>query len=732
MDAGGPGQFDAQKAAFADAVARARQIAAKINQPGQGGGDTGPLKRSFESDGQALGSQIKSNQDQQSRSSAAQAAKEAAQRINQQLGKGGPTSPPAVNPALQKPGPHAGLGMVVTEEFRVPDKMVGLIIGKGGEQITRLQAETGCKIQIAPDSGGLPDRPCQLTGSAASIGACKQQMQDIIARGQSGNGMEMMGGGGGVGGGGGGGSVGNGGMYGDMQTVVEMLIPGNKVGLIIGKGGETIKVLQERAGVKMVMIQDSNIQTAHEKPLRITGDPQNCQRAKEMVMDLLAEKEMESMGGGYGNFGGQNSSGSEIQVPRSAVGIVIGKNGDMIKKIQSETGAKVQFKPDDGRTDNRVCTISGASDKVQAAIQMIQRLLPDEDGDFPFQSGGMGRGFGRGRGGPGGGRGGFGPGGGRGRGGGGGGMGGFNDENFFPVPADKCGLVIGKGGETIRQINQQSGAHVELQRNPGPNPNEKVFVVRGNPQQVQQAVQMIAEKAGVPVGPGGPGGPGPGGPHGGMGGPGGGPGGYGDQFGGNGGPSPGDQGQFGGPGPNDGGNSPYGDHYGQSGGGQPPQQYGGPQGGQGGWGGGGGGGGGAGGGWGGNSYGGPQGGPGYQQPQPQPSGDPNQSKQAQDNAAAWAAYYAQFYNQTPYAQYGGQQYPAGQQPQQQQPVQQPQQPASQQPSAINPQTGQPDYSQAWAEYYRQQGMFTQAQMVLQQAAALQAGAGGHQPTQPPQ
>lgn len=54
----------------------------------------------------------------------------------------------------------------------------------------------------------------------------------------------------------------------------------------------------------------------------------------------------------------------------------------------------------------------------------------------------MGRGYGRGRGGPGPGQGGgFGPGGGRGR----GGPGGFNDENFFPVPADKCGLVIGKG-----------------------------------------------------------------------------------------------------------------------------------------------------------------------------------------------------------------------------------------------------------------------------------------------
>ena len=31
-------------------------------------------------------------------------------------------------------------------------------------------------------------------------------------------------------------------------------------------------------------------------------------------------------------------------MPRQGVGIVIGKGGEMIKKIQSETGAKVQFK----------------------------------------------------------------------------------------------------------------------------------------------------------------------------------------------------------------------------------------------------------------------------------------------------------------------------------------------------------------------------------------------------
>ena len=68
----------------------------------------------------------------------------------------------------------------------------------------------------------------------------------------------------------------------------------------------------------------------------------------------------------------------------------------------------------------------------------------------------MGRGRGRGRGDDRGGRfderrGPGGPGAGRGRGGfdGPGGGGGFQDETTYSVPADKCGLVIGKGKGTL-------------------------------------------------------------------------------------------------------------------------------------------------------------------------------------------------------------------------------------------------------------------------------------------
>lgn len=40
---------------------------------------------------------------------------------------------------------------------------------------------------------------------------------------------------------------------------------------------------------------------------------------------------------------------SQVPVPRFAVGIVIGRNGEMIKKIQNDTGVRIQFKPGEQR-----------------------------------------------------------------------------------------------------------------------------------------------------------------------------------------------------------------------------------------------------------------------------------------------------------------------------------------------------------------------------------------------
>ena len=46
--------------------------------------------------------------------------------------------------------------------------------------------------------------------------------------------------------------------------------------------------------------------------------------------------------------------------------------------------------------------------------------------------------------------------------------------DYVLVPSNKCGLIIGKGGETIKQINQSTGAHCEIDKNAPPDSRDKV------------------------------------------------------------------------------------------------------------------------------------------------------------------------------------------------------------------------------------------------------------------
>ncbi|XP_069465366.1 far upstream element-binding protein 3 isoform X2 [Ambystoma mexicanum] len=319
-------------------------------------------------------------------------------------------------------------GAVMTEDFKVPDKMVGFIIGRGGEQISRIQAESGCKIQIAPDSGGMPERPCVLTGTLESIEQAKRLLGQIVDRCRNGPGFHS-----------------------DMDgssTIQEILIPASKVGLVIGKGGETIKQLQQ---------------------------------ARDLVLEIIREKDQADFRGLRSDFGSRMTGSSiEVSVPRFAVGIVIGRNGEMIKKIQNDAGVRIQFKPDDGISPERVAQVMGLPDRCQHAAHIINELILTAQERDGFGSIAVARGRGRSRvdwsiGTPGG-----------------------MQEITYSVPADKCGLVIGKGGENIKGINQQSGAHVELQRNPPPNtdPSVRVFTIRGIPQQIELARHLIDEKVG--------------------------------------------------------------------------------------------------------------------------------------------------------------------------------------------------------------------------------------------
>lgn len=276
------------------------------------------------------------------------------------------------------------------------------------------------------------------------------------------------------------------GMIVNGEKTQDMMIAGNKVGFVIGKGGESIRHLQDQSGAKMTIFQQTNDATEREKQLRITGDPDKVDRCIQMVKDLLAEKEedmkrfgnggppgMSRNGGGHNDYGspmggGGRGNSREVAVPPSFIGLVIGKGGESIKRIQQESGAKIQF--DTTKSDakgNKICTIFGQPDCIRQAEDMIQEIIDNAAANRRNndRNTGMSNNFHGG------------------------------EETRMTVPANRTGAVIGRGGESIRLIKQQSGCDIELDKmSKTMGGDEKVFIIRGPPDRIPIAQQLITEK----------------------------------------------------------------------------------------------------------------------------------------------------------------------------------------------------------------------------------------------
>ncbi|MES1903761.1 MAG: Far upstream element-binding protein 3, partial [Paramarteilia canceri] len=65
----------------------------------------------------------------------------------------------------------------------------------------------------------------------------------------------------------------------------------------------------------------------------------------------------------------------------------------------------------------------------------------------------------------------------------------------FPIPFDKIGMVIGKNGMTIREINISCGATAQISEDPPDENGLKKFIIQGGVENVKMCIHKLCEKA---------------------------------------------------------------------------------------------------------------------------------------------------------------------------------------------------------------------------------------------
>ncbi|XP_051139337.1 uncharacterized protein LOC127257086 isoform X2 [Andrographis paniculata] len=236
--------------------------------------------------------------------------KELASDENYNVGIGSGVEPCKPNEAVEKPSEeipregdvpvpsierHTGSGtQLLSRKIEVPNDKVGVLIGKAGDTIRSLQDNSGAKIQIMRDADADPrsaTRPLELVGTLESINKAEKLIKDVIAEADAGGSPSLVARG-----------------FSTVQAAsggeqLELKVPIEKVGLIIGKGGETIRNLQTRSGARIQLIQQNPAadgEQTRERTVRVTGIGAQIEAAREMIQDVMNQTARPSpLSGGY-------------------------------------------------------------------------------------------------------------------------------------------------------------------------------------------------------------------------------------------------------------------------------------------------------------------------------------------------------------------------------------------------------------------------------------------------
>eukprot|EP00178_Gracilaria_changii_P012948 TRINITY_DN3647_c0_g1_i1.p1 TRINITY_DN3647_c0_g1~~TRINITY_DN3647_c0_g1_i1.p1 ORF type:complete len:845 (-),score=100.91 TRINITY_DN3647_c0_g1_i1:2968-5502(-) len=385
-----------------------------------------------------------------------------------------PSSPshtgPRSNPPLPEPSEHstkqpyesAPKEPQASDFIIVPAEHVGLIIGKHGDTIKAIQNASNAIVSM-DRSYPSRDRKFRITGTEEAVSHCRnliqRRLEVVRSRGDS-----------------------------PLETR-EMWIPISKIGLVIGAGGVTIRSIKEKTGAYATVHNDQV--EGDRKLLTIHGTAPQASHARQLIVEILQNAPPTPP---RDPSLGANDDSTAMYIPRAAVGSVIGSRGTTLRLLHQRSGAIIRVASDEeaGESPERQIIISGSVAAVDRARSMIHFVIregslrnfeesrPDvahSRRDDGHASDGVSRmrdirrrAYSQGR-----------------------------KEDSFILSAEHIGLLIGKNGANIREMQNRSGAIIEVT---GKNESERdsshrTVSIFGSATEVKIAKLLIEEKIGI-------------------------------------------------------------------------------------------------------------------------------------------------------------------------------------------------------------------------------------------
>ncbi|KAJ1377414.1 K-like proteiny domain [Sesbania bispinosa] len=319
--------------------------------------------------------------------------------------------------------------------YLCPARKIGSVIGRGGEIVKQLRAETKSKIRIGETVPGCDERVVTIYSSSDETNAVEDggnylsPAQDallkvhdrVVAEDLHGDKDEEEG----------------------PQVNAKLLVPSDQIGCVIGKGGQIVQSIRSETGAQIRILKDEHLPScalSSDELVQISGDAAVVKKALYQISSRLHDNPSRSqhlltssvpgvyhtggslmgptagapiMGitplvGAYGGYKGDagdwsrslysaardETSSKDFSVrlvcPTGNIGGVIGKGGAIINQIRQDSGATIKVDSSATEKDECLITISTKEffeDTFSPTIEAAVRLQPRCSEKFERDSG---------------------------------------------------------------------------------------------------------------------------------------------------------------------------------------------------------------------------------------------------------------------------------------------------------------------------------------------------------